>query len=249
MPEDSAVKLSVVVPCYNEEKNIPGLVEHFAGALSGEPGVELLLVDNGSTDATGRVIDEALGRKGLAFARKVTVEKNLGYGFGILSGLREARGAVLAWTHADLQTDPGDVLRAYRIYQEKAPAGPLIVKGRRKNRKASEKLLSLGMQFVASAALGTWLDEVNAQPKLFPREFFDSFRDPPRDFSLDLYLLYQAKKSGCRIVSMPVYFKERRFGEAKGGSGSALKVRWKLIRRSFAYIFELRRRVKEKEQS
>jgi len=91
------------------------------------------------------------------------------------------------------------------------------------------------------------LSEINAQPKLFPRQFYDSLEAPPHDFSLDLYLLYQAKKNGLRIVPLPVYFKERKFGEAKGGSGSSWKTRLKLIKRSYAYIFELRARVKEKE--
>ena len=49
------------------------------------------------------------------FGRVVTVPVNLGYGHGILSGLREAKGDYLAWTHADLQTDPADVVKAWEL--------------------------------------------------------------------------------------------------------------------------------------
>ena len=80
--------------------------------------------------------------------------------------------------------------------------------------------------------------------KIFSKSFFDTYgHDAPNDFSLDLYFLYQAKKHG-QIIDFPVYFSKRVAGEAKGGSGSSLKVKWKLIKRSFTYIFELRLKVK-----
>jgi glycosyltransferase involved in cell wall biosynthesis len=90
-----APELSVIIPCYNEEKNIPEIVARFAKALSGK-NAELILVDNGSTDGTGTAIDSEIARTGAAFAKKANVAKNQGYGFGILSGLKEAQGRVLA---------------------------------------------------------------------------------------------------------------------------------------------------------
>ncbi len=240
------VKLSIVVPCYNEEKNVPFLVEHFGNAFKKQSGIELLLVDNGSKDNTGHCIEEEIKRQGLSFARKVHVEINRGYGFGILAGLKEAHGEVLAWTHADLQTDPADVLRAYKLYQD-SENRQIFVKGYRENRKIAEMFFSLGMQLLSSLALGAWLSEVNAQPKLFSRVFYEQMVvDAPLDFSLDLYALYLAKKQNYSIISMPVYFNKRQYGEAKGGSGSSLKTRFNLIKRTFIYIFELRSKVKSK---
>jgi hypothetical protein len=99
------------------------------------------------------------------------------------------------------------------------------------------------MQILASLALGMSLSEINAQPKLFGRDLYEAMQDPPEDFSLDLYLLWLAKKEGFRILEVPVYFKDRRFGEAKGGGGSNWKTRWKLMKRSFRMIFELRSRL------
>ena len=129
-------RLSIVVPCYNEEKNIPLIVERFQAVLKGAADAELILVDNGSRDGTGEAIDREMARYILPCARKVTVETNIGYGFGILSGLRAARGEVLAWTHADLQTDPQDVLTADALYRAHAgPGRKVFVKGRRVNRR------------------------------------------------------------------------------------------------------------------
>ncbi|MDD5217103.1 MAG: glycosyltransferase family 2 protein [Candidatus Omnitrophica bacterium] len=233
------IELSIIVPCYNEEKNIPALLERFARVMRPESPVELVLVDNGSSDQTGRVIDDEIVRNHYDFARKTTVAQNCGYGFGIMSGLREASGDLLAWTHADQQTDPADVLEAYRRYRAEKDER-LLVKGARKARPWGDKIMSVGMQCLASLALGTCVTEINAQPKLFPRALYEKMQAPPDDFSLDLYVLELAKHNHYRIVSIPVYFGSRLHGEAKGGGSRSLRQRWNLILRTVIYIFKLR---------
>ena len=237
------MSLSIVLPCYNEQDNIPALCERLDAVAAGHPGIEIVLVNNGSTDNSSAVFREALAKRNPGVFRVVDVEKNIGYGYGILTGLRSATGNVLAVTHADRQTDPMDVLKAFDIFMRYQDPF-LLVKGYRKNRKFSEAVFSYGMGVLASLALGTRLTEINAQPKLFSKTFFNEVgKDAPLDFSLDLYFLYQAKKKG-RIIDFPVFFGKRVAGEAKGGSGSSFKVRWKLIKRSFKYIFELRKEIK-----
>jgi NDP-sugar pyrophosphorylase family protein len=243
----TSVKLSIVVPCYNEEKNIPFIVERFSAILNDRKDIELVLVDNGSSDKTGEIIDIEIKKHNLN-AKKVIVKQNQGYGFGILSGLNEASGDVLSWTHADLQTDPEDVLKAYELYNGEAKIhSKVFVKGHRKNRKLTEKFFSFGMQILSSLCIGVYLSEVNAQPKLFSREFYKLFKSPPYDFSLDLYVLYLAKKNNYKIFTLPVYFKDRIYGEAKGGGGSDLKTKWKLIKRTFKYILELKEKIQKGE--
>ena len=243
------IKLSIIVPCYNEEKNIAIFLKDFGSLLIDNQNIELLLVDNGSTDSTGKAIDSEITKNNYKFAKKVVVKNNIGYGAGILAGLKEAKGELLAWTHADLQTNPEDVIRAYNLYLEKSKEErKIFIKGHRKNRKLSEKIFSFCMQILASMSLGTFLSEINAQPKLFPRSFYNLMAYPPLDFSLDLYALYLAKKNGYELISLPVFFKERLHGESKGGSGSDFKTRWKLIKRSLNYILNLRSKLlKEKD--
>lgn len=242
----SNIDLSIVVPCYNEEKNISLILSAFKEAITNEVNTELVLVNNGSKDKTGEVIDLEIKKNNYFFARKVTVENNIGYGFGILSGLNQARGGILAWTHADLQTDPKDVLRAYELYLNEIKLNPKVfVKGYRKNRKFTEKFFSFSMQIFASMCLGIHFSEINAQPKLFSREFYKLMKNPPNDFSLDLYVLYLAKKESYKIFSIPVFFKNRIYGEAKGGGGSNLGTKWKLMKRTFGYIIELKDKIKK----
>lgn len=239
--------LSIILPCYNEQDNLEFLFNSLDPVAATHQELEIILVNNGSTDNSVAVFEQELAKRNHNKFRVVTVEKNIGYGYGILTGLRAAKGNVLSVTHADRQTDPMDVLKAFKIYEKQINQtnNELLVKGFRKNRRPMEAFFSWGMGLLSSLALGTRLTEINAQPKLFSKAFFDSIeQDAPHDFSLDLYFLYHAKIKG-KIIDFPVYFAKRVAGEAKGGSGSSWKVRWKLIKRIFNYIFELRKKVKQ----
>ena len=237
--------VSVVLPCYNEQDNLVALFARLDKLAEANSNIEIILVNNGSTDNSADVFQKELLKRNDKF-RVVHVPVNKGYGYGILEGLKSANGEVLSYTHADQQTDPLDVLKALEIYNL-GKNKMLLVKGFRKNRKIMEAVFSYGMGLLSSMALGTRLSEINAQPKLFSREFFETYnKDAPHDFSLDLYLLYCAKKHG-KIIDFPVYFAKRVAGEAKGGSGSSSKVKWKLIKRTFNYIFELRKKLKKSD--
>lgn len=136
---------SVVIPCYNEKENIPMLLDGFARALQGkEDWVEVILVDNGSTDGSGEVLDKLL--PGYPFARTVRVEINQGYGYGILRGLQAAKGNYVGWTHADLQTDPADIPKACQLIKEGGEA--CYVKGKRIGRPWSDVFLPKAWGFL-----------------------------------------------------------------------------------------------------
>ena len=235
--------LSIVLPCYNEKDNLNFLFKSIDPLVLQNINIEIILVDNGSTDGSKAIFEEEIKQRNTNIFKLVTVDTNLGYGHGILCGLRAAKGDVLAITHADRQTDPMDVLKALNIY-EKHNESYLLVKGYRKNRRLGEAFFSYGMALFSSIVLGERLTEVNAQPKLFSKAFFDTIEEQaPMDFSLDLYLLYRVKKIG-KIESFPVFFAKRVAGEAKGGSGSSFKTRYKLIKRILKYTFDLRKKVK-----
>ena len=102
------MRFSLVIPCYNEAANLPLLLDRCKNLVA-IPDVEVILVDNGSTDNTSEVLENLLPQH--PGCRSIRVEKNQGYGFGILSGLNAAEGQILGWTHADMQTDPSDAIR------------------------------------------------------------------------------------------------------------------------------------------
>ena len=108
------MKYSLVIPCYNEAANLPLLLER-CKTLSGHQNIEIILVDNGSTDSSSKVLSKLL--PSYPHCKTIRVEKNQGYGFGILAGLKVAQGDILGWTHADMQTDPKDLLQAIQIFE------------------------------------------------------------------------------------------------------------------------------------
>lgn len=234
------MELSVIIPCYNESDNLPRLFEAVAGSVPPDLAMEVIFVDNGSTDDSARVLAELLPQ--YPYARSVTVPVNQGYGHGILMGLQHASGLVVGWTHADLQTDPVDVVDGYRAFRERLVEGRTVLTGRRIDRPLVDRLFTGGMSLIASLALGGRFSDVNAQPKLFSRALLNDMVDAPRDFSLDLYLLWLAGRKGHAVVQHPVVFGKRTQGAAKGGG--TLRLKWKLTRRTLAFIGALRQRVR-----
>lgn len=231
------MQFSIVIPCYNEKENLPLLLRRFAACIGERKDVEVVLVDNGSTDGSAEVMDALLPE--YPFAVKASVEVNQGYGYGILTGLRAAKGDFIGWTHADLQTDPSDVLHAADLVISRKGDKRLYIKGNRKGRPFSDTFFTFGMSVLELLLTGKWLHDINAQPNLFSREFFRQWENPPHDFSLDLYAFYMAKKKGLEMVRFPVRFPERIHGSSKWNTG--LKAKWKFIKRTAGYSVKLKK--------
>ncbi len=238
-----SVRKSIVVPCYNEAANLPNLLARFEALVPSDRSKldwELLLVDNGSTDATAEVFAKELEKPGRTFVKVVTVRSpNVGYGHGIVTGLRAAQGDLLAWTHADGQTPPSDVLRAFEMLETSPKPDSTLVKGRRRARPLRDTLFTLGMQGAALAILGKSLEDINGQPKAFPRRLFELANEPPTDLSLDLYFFYIARKNGFTVRTFDVDFGAREHGESKWAFNFRSKA--KNVARAVKYMAALRR--------
>jgi len=233
------IELSIVLPCYNESENLNQIFESIETILSSKDDLEIILVDNGSTDNSLEIMN---GFKS-AFESKrlqiVSIKKNIGYGHGIMTGLKNAKGKVLAWTHADLQTDLNDVTDAYDLFMSKGNIDQYILKGKRVNRSFLDSTFTAGMSFISSLFLRQRLSDVNAQPKMFKKDFLEFLNKAPDDFSLDLYFLYQSRKNKFKLIEYPVQFNKRKHGVSKGGGSLCGKV--KLTFRTLKYILNLKR--------
>lgn len=231
------MRLSLIIPCYNEAANLPALVERCV-SLGGQTDIEVILVDNGSTDGTSELLPQLLA--GNAHMRSLRVECNQGYGFGILAGLRAARGEILGWTHADLQTDPCDALRALEVFD--AEGDRILVKGRRYGRPLSDTVFTVGMSIFETLLLRQPLWDINAQPTLFGRTFYSTWENAPHDFSLDLYAYFNARRVGLKVRRFPVGFGDRLHGRSHWNIDWRSKK--KFILRTIAFSLQLSRSVK-----
>jgi glycosyltransferase involved in cell wall biosynthesis len=236
MVRESDMRLTLVIPCYNEAQNLPALVERCLPLIE-DARIDVILVDNASTDATAEVMPALID--GVARLTSVRVTPNRGYGGGILAGLGVATGDVLAWTHADLQTNPFDARAAFAQF-EQAGTTRLFVKGRRSGRPLVDIVFTAGMSLFETILTGRPMRDINAQPTMFGRALFEAWRDPPADFALDLYAYWTAKQLDWPVRRIPVVFGPRLFGTSHWNTG--LFARLKFIRRTLDFSLRLKRR-------
>lgn len=206
-------KLSVVLPCYNEAKSIPDILKRFSEVI-GDRHMELVLVNNGSFDNTAEVLKRELRNPKYKFARSVLVEKNQGYGYGIMFGLKRCKCDILAYSHADMQCDPLDVMRGYDELLKHDDVTKVLLKGRRGKRMLSELIITKGLQAVVALIFWRTYDDINGQPKVFHRSFLEELSNAPNDFKFDFYVQHQAIKNKMKVMGIPVEFGKRKHGKS-----------------------------------
>ena len=135
------MKFSLVIPCYNEGDNIPLLIKRLKDIFTFND-IEIILVNNGSTDNTQSIMENCV--RDSSNIKVLNIKINKGYGYGILEGLKICKGKILGWTHADLQTDPADSLKALKLFDE-LETNKLFVKGLRKGRSYSDQFFTFFM--------------------------------------------------------------------------------------------------------
>jgi len=225
------MNFSLVIPCFNEANNLPILIEKCKKVLENKDN-EIVLVDNGSTDNSESILKAYLNI--YPNLKIVKIENNIGYGNGILKGLKAAKGTFLGWTHADLQTNPEDALKGLEFLKN----DHTFVKGRRYGRPLFDRIFTVFMSIFETILLGKRLSDINAQPTIFSRKFFETWENPPNDFSLDLFAYYFAKKNKLSIVRFPVFFGKRLHGISHWNIDFRSKL--KFINRTIKYSFKLR---------
>jgi glycosyltransferase involved in cell wall biosynthesis len=227
------LRFSIVIPCFNEAGSLRELIPE-ASKIAKQQNGEFILVDNGSTDETLRILIDCTAEN----IRWVTTTQNLGYGGGILLGLENCNSNVVGWTHADLQTPLRDVVEAVNSIGNYCG----FVKGRRLKRAYLDNFFSLGMSIFESILFKTKLTEINAQPTVFEKKLYESWTNPPTDFSLDLYALITAKQANLGLGRIDVYFNPRKFGNSSWNTG--IISRSKFILRTIRFSFTLRKQIR-----
>jgi len=229
-PGSPGIFCSLVIPCYNEEGNIARLLRGFAAAPA---DFELIIVDNGSADASA-VILRALAPD-FPFLRVVTVPVNKGYGYGVSQGLKAVRGLYAGWAHGDLQYDPAGILAAVEKLRS-AGGEKIFLKGLRSARPPAETFFTAGMSVFVSLLFGAAFRDINGQPTLFHRSLLENWAGAPADYALDLYAYVLAKKSGFAVLRVPMALRERASGVSSWNRGFAapFRIAWRTIKSSLA---------------
>src|SRR2546430_5875440 len=200
--------VSVIVPVYNEEENVPVLQAELRAALK-VVDHEIIFVDDGSADHTVERIDVAPN------VRVIRFQKNAGQSAAISAGLKAAHGATLVLIDGDLQNDPADIPR---LLDEIARGGDLVCGYRAQRRDTRVKRLTSRIaNAVRSRYTKDGVRDTGCTLKAMRRECVGAlvpFKGMHR------FIPALVKGAGYRLVELPVNHRPRRFGQTKYGLGN-----------------------------
>jgi glycosyltransferase involved in cell wall biosynthesis len=211
--------LSVVIPAYNEEENIPILYEKLKKVLDslGED-YEIIFVDDGSTDGTYQRLKQLAEKD--SRLKVIRFKRNYGQTAAMSAGFEHAKGDVIITLDADLQNDPEDI----PLLLEKLEEGYHVVSGWRKDRKdpfLSRKLPSMIANWLISKITGVHLHDYGCTLKAYRAEVvkdLELFGDMHR------FLPALTKRRGAKITEVVVRHHPRMFGKSKYGIGRTVRV-------------------------
>ena len=228
--------LSLVFPAYNEQSNIENTVR---AALEILPGLaeswEIIVVNDGSRDATGRICDD-LARRHPNF-HVIHHPVNRGYGAALKSGLLGAKYDLIFFSDSDGQFDLAeisDLLEWTRDYD--------IVAGyRQKRRDPPHRLLNAwGWNALIRILLGISLRDINCAFKIFHRDIFEKIHIESIGAMVNTEILAQATRLGMRIKEVPVSHFPRRHGTQTGANP-------RVIANAFRELFGMWQRLRQIE--
>ena len=228
-------QLGIVVPCFNEENNLSELISR-CSKIASIYSIEFILVDNGSTDQTAKKLAKNLPILGVEWFR---IENNIGYGNGIIQGLKKLQNPWIGWIHADLQVEPEVLAHFLDLINHEENLD--FLKGQRKGRRISERFFTFAMSVYATIRLRTVINDANGQPTIMSRALYKLWVKIPSDFSIDLSALYLAKHHNAKIARLPIKFNQRNAGQSSWNTGLISRI--KLSKRTYMYINELARSI------
>lgn len=216
------MKYSIVIPCYNEEDNLPQLIATIEEMAKGRD-IEFVLVENGSKDGSYELMKSLVKDK--PFIKIVKVDVNQGLGFGICQGIKEANGDFVGWIHADLQTPREDIEKFLNYLDMTDPNHLIMVKATRHNRTLVDYFFTNAMAIFCSLLFRTLLYDVQAVPVIASNDLFKSMKVMPHGFAFDMFMYWQARKKGFDVKRLPVRILKREKGNSSWNTGLLARIR------------------------
>ena len=228
------VSISVFFPCYNEQDNVTGTVEEALAVLKKlNTDFEVIIINDGSSDATGQIADEIASRD--SKVKVVHHHTNLGYGAALKSGFRAAAKKLVFYTDSDGQFD----------INEMPPLLPLmkqydIVSCYRLNRRDSSIRKINGWCWTKLVCLlfGMKIRDIDCAFKLYKREIFDNIKLSSAGALIDAEILARAIHKGYTVIQKGVHHYPRTAGSQTGAN-------LRVILRAFKELFKLHGQIRK----
>jgi glycosyltransferase involved in cell wall biosynthesis len=240
MKPSESIEISVVVPVYNEEGNLPVLIPKLMKVLKGLGlSYEMIFVDDGSSDGSRTILKEMASQ--YPFFRVLRLRENRGLSTALVAGMREARGEKIVTLDSDLQNDPADIPRLLEYLDRYDMAT-----GWRQKREDTwlKKISSKIGNAVRNRLSGEAIRDSACTLRAFKKE---CVKEIPVFNGMHRFLSTLVKMGGYRIIEVPVSHYPRKFGKSKYNIRNRmvrsfidlLAVRW-MKRRTIRYDIEER---------
>jgi glycosyltransferase involved in cell wall biosynthesis len=226
------MKLSVVMPVYNEAGHIGKIVD---AVLAVPVEKELIIVDDCSRDGTREKLAAIAKRPGV---RVLLHDVNRGKGAALRTGFGAAQGDLVMVQDADLEYDPREypgliapILagRADVVYGTRFPAGVKPRPGEFLHRGGNRFLT-----FVSNLVTGFHLTDMETCYKVFRRPLLQSIRLEENRFGFEPEITAKIARRGCRVLEVPVSYSERGYAEGKKiGWKDAVRAMWCIFKYNF----------------
>jgi glycosyltransferase involved in cell wall biosynthesis len=221
-------KVSVVVPCWNEEDCLPATLRTLREVMNAAPFPwEVVVVDDGSRDGTCAVAEAA--HQGDSRVRLVRHPHNQGSGQAIWTGIQQSRGEYVIYVPADGQFDHGEI----PMFVARAEAGADIVIGHRLSRDdytLYRRASSVVFLWLCNTLFDHQFQDVN-WVHLWRRDIFGEVAPKSRGVFFLEEILVRARALGRNVAEVPSVYRPRQGGKAKGGRPDVIaKTVWEMLK-------------------
>jgi glycosyltransferase involved in cell wall biosynthesis len=228
--------ISVFFPCYNEQDNVTSTVERALAVLEKlGADLEIIIVDDGSTDATAQIADKIAGRN--SRIKVVHHPTNLGYGAALRSGFKAAAKKLVFYTDGDGQFDISELPPLLPLIQQYD-----IVSCYRLNRQDNliRKINGWCWSKLTCLLFGMNIRDIDCAFKLYKREIFDNIELSSSGALIDAEILARAVRKGYTITQKGVHHYPRTAGKQTGAN-------LRVIFRAFKELFQLYNRIRKEK--
>lgn len=231
--------ITVVIPAYNEEKNVPRIESELLPVLAGAgKEFEVVVVDDGSFDGTKGKVRKLADK--YECLRLYEHEANLGLGAAIRTGIDKAAGSLLITLDADFTFHPKEIPKLIKAFGDGGEVdcvvgSHLLEKGKTEGIPVSRLFLSRGVNYLYAFLFRQGITAFSSIFRLYKTEQLKNLSLSSRGFTINAEILFQLLRQKRRIVEVPVTLTSRIYGESKINNLSEIRNHLYLLRKILAW--------------